>query len=193
MSEDVCAKCSPEDFRRILVWGTSGCGKSTLGRQLGTILSVPFFELDDLWHLPGWQTRPVAEFQEKVAELASQESWIVAGNYRNAREILLPRADMVIQLDYSKPLVMKRVIWRTLWRILKHEVCCNGNYEGCRKSFSKDSIILWAWTTFDKRKAEYAELFKRQDLVALRKLRFRSPRETQAWLMSLQPRTGDAA
>ena len=49
---------------RVLVVGAPGAGKSTLASQIANVLSVPYVQLDALFHGPGWT--PSADFEADV-------------------------------------------------------------------------------------------------------------------------------
>jgi adenylate kinase family enzyme len=173
-------------MKRVTIRGTSGSGKTTLGRALGAKLGVPHVELDEHWHLPGWQERPVEEFRARVAEALSGEGWVVDGNYRKVSELILDRADTVIWLDYPFPITFGRVLKRTLRRTLTRERVCNGNQEEFFKSFfTRDSILWWSLTTHRRRHEQCEAFFADPTYAHLQRLRFRHPRETEKWLQSL--------
>jgi hypothetical protein len=94
----------------------------------------------------------------------------------------MTHADTMIWLDYSFAVVFGRILKRTFRRVVFREVCCNGNYESWRTTFSRDSIILWVFRTYLKRKRKYGELFSSPEREGVRMIRFRSPHEAQAWL-----------
>jgi adenylate kinase family enzyme len=85
---------------RIVVIGTSGTGKSTLARRLGRLLDLPVVEMDSLYHLPDSQSRPDDEFRVMSLEATAGDRWIVDGNYSQSRDVVWPKAEMVIWLDY---------------------------------------------------------------------------------------------
>ena len=58
-------------YRRINIVGTSGSGKSTFGRQLAERLSIPYFEMDQLFWKAGWVETPGDVFMEKIAGVTS--------------------------------------------------------------------------------------------------------------------------
>lgn len=99
--------------RRISVVGTSGSGKTTLARQISQQLAIPHIELDAIYHQPNWTETPLEIFRQRVEESLNSESWVVDGNYSKVRDIVWSRADTVVWLDYTLPLIMKRVVWRT--------------------------------------------------------------------------------
>lgn len=179
---------SVERNRRIQVVGTSGSGKTTLAGDLARRLQVPHIELDALHWEPNWTEATLEVFRERVQQALSAEGWTVDGNYSKARDLILSRIDTLIWLDYSLPLVMSRVTRRTLHRVFTRKELWSGNRESFRTSFfSRDSIIWWAFSTYRRRKKEYAEMLARPEYDHLTLLHFRSPAETQRWLNSLPP------
>jgi adenylate kinase family enzyme len=146
---------SPPDWEslRIVVQGASGSGKSSLATALADSLGVPQLELDSLYHQPGWTYLDVGEFRRLVSAFASEPAWIVDGNYSQVRDLLWPRANIIVFVDLPRRVVMARLIKRTLRRMLRHEDLWNGNRESLRNLVSIDparNIILWSWLTHAK-------------------------------------------
>ena len=112
--------------RRLVVVGTTGAGKSTLAKRLSETLGLNFVELDALYWEPGWRAASVADFRARVVEATAGDDWVVAGNYRQVRDIIWPLADTVVWLDYSLPLLFARLTRRTLRRAITREVLWNG-------------------------------------------------------------------
>ena len=178
---------------RLLVVGTSGAGKTTFARQLAACLDAPHVELDALYWLPEWQKRPVEEFQVLVASATTEPRWVVDGNYRSVREIILPRATAVVWLNYSRATILCRVIRRTLQRTLRRERLWGGNRESLAKAFfSKESIILWSLSTFVKNQQNYTELKKSVAYSALQWHVLNSPREAEQFLAEICSKMGAA-
>lgn len=169
-------------LRRVNIVGCSGSGKTTLGRDLATRLATPAVDLDDLIWLPNWQTREETELKTLVRRALATDAWVMSGNYSRLRPEIWGRADAVIWLDYSLPVVMKQVLWRTFGRNLRGELCCNGNRETWRNTFSRESIVLYAWRTHARRCREYPALLAHPRHAHLQVLRFQSPRQTRDWL-----------
>ena len=145
--------------RRYVVVGTSGSGKSTLAGRLAEHLGVRHIELDALHWLPGWEMRGLEDFRGRVDRATDQERWVVDGNYSKVRDIVWGKADAVIWLDLPRPVVMWRVFWRTARRTLLREQLWNGNRESLRTAlFDSESIVRWAWNTWEKRRREYPQL-----------------------------------
>ncbi|OQY23050.1 MAG: adenylate kinase [Anaerolineaceae bacterium 4572_32.1] len=175
--------------RRINVVGTTGSGKTTLAHRLGRILQIPHVELDALHWGPDWMPASLAVFRERVALALSGECWVVDGNYSKTRDIIWSRADTVVWLDYALPLIMGRLLWRTLHRVVAREELWGGNRESLRTTFfSRDSILLWALQTYRRRRREYPALLARPEHAHLTLVRLRSPQETADWLRHVQIR-----
>jgi adenylate kinase family enzyme len=172
-------------MNRIIVVGTSGSGKTTMARTLAQKLGVSHIELDALHWEPGWQEAPPELFRERVIQAISAERWVMDGNYSVVRDLTWARADTIIWLDFPKWLVMWRIIQRTLKRALTREpLWGKGNIEPLSRIFTKDSVIWWAWTTYERRKREYPVLFGKPEFAHLTIIHLRSPREAQGWLNS---------
>ena len=112
-------KCEGDDLRtrlgkRILLLGCPGSGKTTLGKQLGPILNIQLFQLDDYYWKEDGSCSEEGEWLETQCSFVMRESWIIEGNYLSAFEIRIKRADSVIILAPTT-----RVC---LWRVLKRGV-----------------------------------------------------------------------
>lgn len=144
-------------MRRVVVRGSSGAGKSTVAVELGRRLGVPAIELDALYHQAGWEPLANDDLRRAVDVATRGDGWVVDGNYRVAMEVVRPRADTLVWLDLPRPLVMRRVLGRSVWRGLARRELWNGNRERLSSLFRRDpeaNIVLWSWTTFDRHHAE---------------------------------------
>lgn len=171
---------------KILIVGTSGSGKSTLARQLTEKLNLRDIELDSLFWKPNWTQSEPEEFRQKITEAISKSTgFVIHGNYNKVRHLTWGNVDTVIWLDYPRSLVMWRVIKRSVLRIIKNESLWAGNKEGLRKTFfSKESIILWAWQTYEVRKIQYLELIKNPEYKNVKVIRFEKPSQVAEFLLS---------
>jgi adenylate kinase family enzyme len=175
-----------EHSRRIAVVGTSGSGKTTLAQHLARRLGIKHVELDAVHWGPDWTPIPREVLRDRVAQALAGNAWITDGNYSAVRDIVWSRANTVVWLDYSLPVVMGRVTWRTLRRSLFGEELWSGNRERLRTAaFSRDSIVWWALSTYRRRRREYPLLFRQPEYVHLKVVRLRSPRKANEWLQSL--------
>lgn len=173
-------------WRRIVVVGTTGSGKTTLARRLAGRLGLPHVELDALYWDPDWTPAPTEVFRERTAHALAVDACVVDGNYQAVRDIIWRRAEMVVWLDYSLPVIMRRLAGRTFRRLLTREELWNGNHERWRDHFlSRDSLFLWALQTYRRRRREFPVLLKRPEYAHLQVVRLRSPGAAQRWLAGL--------
>lgn len=172
---------------KILIVGTSGSGKSTLARELSKKIQIPDIELDALFWKENWTKSEPEEFRQKIKNALSQSNgFVIHGNYNTVNDLTWGSAHIVIWLDYSRFTIMWRVLKRSVLRILKNEHLWAGNKESFNKTFlSKDSIILWAWNTYNIRKQRYEELIKNVPYENLKILRFKNPLEAKIFLDSI--------
>ncbi len=179
-------------IQRFAVVGTSGSGKSTLASGIALRLHIPHVELDALHWLPGWSHVPEEELRCRVEAATRAPAWVIDGNYGTVRDIIWPRAQAVVWLDYPLALILGRLLRRTWLRIVRREFLWGTNYERTwEQFFSRDSILLWALKTYGKHKRTYPLLLASSDNAHLKVYRFKSPGEAGRWLDSLPcPRSG---
>ncbi len=171
--------------QRVSVVGNSGTGKSTLAAALAEHLAAPWIELDSIFHQSGWTELPNPEFRARVKELAAGDAWVIDGNYTAVRDLVWSRADTVVWIDLPRPLVMYRVISRTLRRAVLRQELWNGNREPWSNWLTLDperSIIMWAWTEHANYRIRYAEAMADPAWAHLRFTRLRSPAEVRGFL-----------
>jgi adenylate kinase family enzyme len=144
--------------RRVVVIGTTGSGKSTLAERLAAQMGLRVIELDALFWGRDWQPVPLELFRHRVERETRDDGWIVVGNYGQVRDIVWPNADTLIWLDLPLPLVMWRLVRRTVQRAAtKTELWGTGNRESFRNAFlSRQSILLWALKTHRRNRERYA-------------------------------------
>lgn len=175
-----------DDSPCVVVVGTTGTGKTVLAQQLSRLFGVPCVEMDALNWEPNWTTAPTDVFRQRVEEATKGDGWVVDGNYSKVRDIVWPRATAVVWLDYPLRMIMWRLLWRTLRRIINKEELWSGNRERFwPQFFSRDSLFLWALQTYGKRRRDYPLLFEQPEYAHLKVVRLHSPREMRDWLSSL--------
>ncbi len=175
------------EMERVVVVGTSCSGKTTLARQLAGVLGAPHVELDGIHWMSGWRQRPVEEVRRMAVEAAAAERWVMDGNYSAVRDIVWGRATAVVWLNYPFLVVLWRALSRTTRRVVTQEELFSGNREGFRQSFlSRDSIILWAITSYWRVRREYRRVLDGGDYPHLRVIELRGPAEAGALVASLR-------
>lgn len=140
--------------RRILVYGVSGAGKSTLAKQLGEALALSVHLVDDeIGWLPGWVERPVGEQRAIASVLAAEDAWVLDSAYGKWIDMVWERTEVVVALDYPRWLSLGRLLLRSVARASDRRPICNGNTESFRQLFSRDSLILWHFRSFPRKRA----------------------------------------
>lgn len=173
-------------MQRIVIVGPTGSGKTTLADQLGQQLNLPVTDLDTLHWKPNWQEAPGEEFRARVAAVSAGDQWIVSGNYSKARDLLWPRADTLIWLDYPLWIVFPRLFRRTVQRIVTQEdLWGTGNRESWRKQFfSRESLFLWLLQSQPRHRRTYPALMVQPEYAHLRVFHFQRPWQTDAWVQT---------
>ncbi|THD61863.1 AAA family ATPase [Phenylobacterium sp.] len=167
---------------RVLVMGSTGSGKSTFARRLAERIGAPHIEQDALNWDPGWtnlsQVDP-EKLRGRVRASIAAEAWTACGNYSAVRDLFLARATHLVWLDYTRPVVMARVIRRSVVRAIARDELWEGtgNREDVRRWLDKDHPIRWAWDTFRRRRAAYEAMLADPRLAHLETHRVRRPRE----------------
>jgi energy-coupling factor transporter ATP-binding protein EcfA2 len=97
---------------RVVVVGATGSGKSTFAQRLAVRLGAEYVEVDELFWDAHWTEAAPEVFRARVERATAGPRWVVAGNYGRVRDLLWPRADTIVWLDYAFPLVLRRLTVR---------------------------------------------------------------------------------
>ncbi len=174
-------------YQRMVVVGVTSSGKSTLAKKLAKRFDLDYIELDALNWEPNWQAAPAEVFRVRVQEALQAERWIAAGNYHIVRDLLWPKAEAIIWLDYSLGRVLWQLTRRNLSRWWTQELLWGTNREPLWNHFklwSKESLYNWLFRSYWRHRREYPLLFAQPQHQHLKVVRFKNPKETQAWLCS---------
>ena len=182
---------------RIVVTGTSGAGKTTLARLLAVRLALPHIELDAINWQAGWRDlvrHDPPEFVRRVTEAAQEERWVADGNYGPVRDLLWRRATHLVWLDYERPVIMRRVIARSLYRVVMRTELWpgTGNRERWRFLLQASHPIRWAWSTWRHRRIATEQRLAQPELAHLAVFRLRHPKEARRLVEALGSHTGAA-
>ena len=174
---------------RVVVIGTSGAGKTTMARKLAQTLDRPHIEFDAYRHGPNWTETPDDLFREQLKEALQGDRWVADGNYGVARDVVWPRATMLVWLDYPIYVVMWRLFWRTMRRGVFRQRLWNGNRESLwQHLFSRQSLFLWALQTHWRRRRTLPSALSQPEHAHLDLVHLRSPGAAQRWLKALTRR-----
>ena len=174
-------------LQRFAVIGTSCSGKTTFARALAQSLCVSHIHLDELYWGPDWTPRPLEGVRRRLDAATAQPRWVCDGNYSSLRDLIWPRAEAVIWLNYPLRTVMSRAIRRTVRRVWTREPLYAGSRETFRRSFlSRDSILLWALQTHERHRSEYPRLLATPEHAHLKVFELQDAVITDACLRFLQ-------
>ncbi len=137
---------------RILVYGVTGSGKSTAARRIAGQRGLPCYLADELTWEPGWVTVDVTEQRRRFAAIAAKDAWVLDTAYGSWLDLVLPRADLVIALDYPRWFSFQRLVRRTIMRIIDKRPICNGNVETVAQALGRDSILWWHVRSFARKR-----------------------------------------
>ena len=174
--------------QRLVVIGVTSSGKSTLAENLAKLFDLHYIELDALNWEPNWQTAPLDVFRSRVEKETQAKKWIVAGNYHVVRDLIWPKAEAVLWLDYPLTIVLGQLTRRTFKRWWSQELLWGTNRETLWKHlkfWSDDSLYHWLFKTYWRRKREFTILFSQPEYRHLKLIRFTHPKEVKAWLETL--------
>jgi adenylate kinase family enzyme len=175
-----------------VVLGTTGSGKSTLAAGLAARIGAEHVDLDGLNHGPNWTPLPAEQFTARVAEIAAGPRWVFDGNYIDRTSATLwPQADLIVWLDLRLPVVLKRIVVRTVTRIVRRTELFNGNVERWSALFGRNSLLSWAVTSQRRHRRELPGRLTELAAAGVAVVRLRSGRAAAKWLAEV-PTTVDA-
>ncbi|MBP2214866.1 adenylate kinase [Arthrobacter sp. CAN_C5] len=175
---------SPDTPQRVLFYGVTGSGKSTAAHRYAGATGLPEVSADDqIGWLPDWTERHPTDQKDLAAALASSERWVFDTVYATWADQVLPRTQLVVALDYPRWVSLSRLVRRTALRVIRREVVCNGNRETVRRAIARDSILVWHFKSFPRKRARIKRLI---DDGGVPVLRFTRPRDLDRWLRSVE-------
>ena len=175
---------------RVSVLGTSGCGKSTFAHRLASLIGAPHVELDAINWQAGWRdlnSHDPEEFSRRVAAAVAEDAWVSDGNYSLVRDLVLERATHLVWLDYSRRVIMTRVLRRSFARALTRQELWpgTGNREEFGRWLDKEHPLRWAWDTYEDRRRRFEALFDDPAAPHMARYRLRRPSEAEALIRRL--------
>jgi energy-coupling factor transporter ATP-binding protein EcfA2 len=170
---------------RILILGRTGSGKTTLAREVAAALGVPHVELDSLYFGPDFSTAPLPVLRERTSAAIAGDRWVTDGNKRAVRDLVWPRADTIVWLDYP--------VYVSLWRLAKRArtrtsaLSARAAETGRRTALPGQMLaaargVLTALKSHWGQRREYPRLFAQPANRHLAVARLRSPRATRQWM-----------
>ena len=179
---------------KLRIVGVSGAGKTRLAREAGARLGVPVLELDAVFWDAGWRHRDLDEALGLVRGFVAEhpDGWVIEGNWSSRLNGLLDPgttggADVFVWLDHPRPVVMRRVVARTLRRGLTRQELWHGNREtpaNWIRWTPEENIVRWAWTQHPVTR----ERMQRRIAAGVPVVRLAGQRQVDAWLAALPSR-----
>jgi adenylate kinase family enzyme len=167
----------------VLVYGVTGSGKTTLARQISERTALPWHSVDELTWEPGWVSVPLPEQRQRIAVICAQDRWILDTAYGQWLDLPMATVQLVAALDYPRWFSLARLIWRSVRRGVSRELVCNGNTESLLRMLSSDSIIVWHFRSFARKRARIRAWAADPSGPAV--IRLTSPAATRRWLATL--------
>ena len=172
-----------EPGRRILVYGVTGSGKSTAAQRIAAQTWLPLTLADELTWAPGWV--PVAEDEQRrrIAAVVAHDRWVLDTAYGAWLDVVLPRVDLVVGLDYPRWFSLQRVFRRSVMRAIDKRLICNGNTESFRRMLGRESMISWHFRSFGRKRRRMRTWAAAAEGPAVRL--FTRSRDLGAWIDTL--------
>ena len=136
-------------MNKIIVIGCPGSGKTTFCEKLRDVTKLPLFYLDAIWHKADRTHISRDEFDARLSEILSLDSWIIDGNYSRTLERRISACDTVFLFD------------------LPTEVCIAGATERLGKGRYD---IPWIDTELDPNLRREIEEFREKNLPTIYEL-----------------------
>jgi adenylate kinase family enzyme len=174
-------KIPPIPFQRVVVIGSSGAGKSTFARRLGAATGIPVTHIDQLFWQPGWVQTPKPLYLERLAAVVAQDRWIIEGVNASTLDLRLPRADLLVWLERSRLVCLRRVVRRIVssYGSIRPDMA-----PGCPEQLPDFEFLTYIWT-FSTRIAPRIEAAIDQHGMRERTVRLSSDADAKAWLATL--------
>jgi len=172
--------------RRILVYGVTGSGKTTAARRIAARTGLPLTLADELTWEPDWVPVVEDEQRRRFAAVVAADGWVLDTAYAGWLDLVLPRVELVVGLDYPRWFSLQRVVRRSVRRSTDKKPVCNGNTESFRTLLTRDSIIAWHFRSFARKRGRLRSWQAAPDGPAV--LLFNRARDLDTWIDTLRAR-----
>ena len=99
-------------MKKIIVIGSPGSGKTTFAEKLRDKMGLPLFYLDAIWHRADRTHISRDEFDVRLGEILSFDSYIIDGNYSRTVERRIGASDTVFLFDLPQDICLDGAIAR---------------------------------------------------------------------------------
>jgi hypothetical protein len=142
-------------------------------------------ELDSLYFGPEFSTAPLPLLRERASAAVAGDRWITDGNKRAVRDLVWPRADTIVWLDYPLGVSLWRLAKRARRRtsVLRAQTAQASRRTGLPRLFLAAARgVLTALRSHAGQRREFPRMFAEPANQHLAVVRLRSPRATRQWL-----------
>ncbi|MFZ0216347.1 MAG: adenylate kinase [Candidatus Dormiibacterota bacterium] len=160
-----------------------------MAKRLAEATAIEWHAVDDLTWEPGWVEVPGERQRERIGRICARPEWILDAAYGKWLDVPLSHRPLIVALDYPRWFSLQRLLRRTVVRVFDRSLICNGNRESLRTMFSRDSIIVWHFRSFESKRRRIRAWC--QDPAGPPIVHLTSPRQTERWLASLRDRVPD--
>ena len=166
-------------YNRISIVGGSGSGKSTLADILSKKLNLPVVHLDGINFNSNWTEIDKTERDNIISEKATEEKWIIDGNYCRTLKERFDKADLIIWLDYSTFAQLKGIFKRLIKTFNKERPEIPGCKERINFKFLKYVI------TYNQKKRPIIENYLK-DISNDKILVFKRQKDLNEWIKNVK-------
>lgn len=133
-------------MQKIIVLGNSGAGKSTFSSILSKKINIDCLHLDPIVFKYSWDIPNFEELEIKVAEMLTNNSWIIDGNFINNALERFEKCDTVYFLDINR--------FTCLFSVIKRHRKYKGKHRDSRSDFCDEKLsknyLKWVFSDFYK-------------------------------------------
>lgn len=112
---------------KIALIGAPGSGKTWIANIIARELTIPHIEGDKIFWKNGKEL-PVEEFRLRVSQILGSNDWVFEGHIGKLADIVLPKADKIIVVEYPEFFSLLRALVRD-YKNLKRIYFNIQNYE----------------------------------------------------------------
>lgn len=168
--------------QRVAVIGLPGAGKTTLAHRYAEVSGLPHIELDALYWQANWKRVAPDCFRQRATQALQPKRWLVEGNQVAIYDLIFARAETLVWLDLPLPIMMGRLLVRTLRNLFSKTTLWSGNKEEWRRHFlTRESIFLKLAKSYTPRRQMILTQLKESHYQHLKLIHLRSPQAVQGW------------
>jgi adenylate kinase family enzyme len=169
-------------YKRTIIFGSTGIGKTTLVKRIAEEFSLPVIDIDSLRREAGKSDAPDETFSHLVMESVKEDIWIIDGSYTSVQDVIWPRAEAIVWLDFSFGIFLSRLIKRSLYRIFIRKKSEKPIKARNQAASERAGTYLRAIFTGKQRRQRYFATLYNAKNVHLHIIRLSDPEEVQLWL-----------